>query len=87
MLWPSFAQSLRSAYFLVDAVATPDKLLNLEEIPARRVDMIELDEQANLYQALLNMNHAQVDAAYIANVQKSELGIITRERIDNYYKL
>lgn len=75
------------AHFLVELSTTADKLLNLEEIPARRLDMIELDQQTNLYQALLNMNHAQVDAAYISSTQSSVLGIITRAQIDNYYKL
>jgi chloride channel protein, CIC family len=75
------------AHFLIEASTTPDKLFNLEEIPARRLDMIELDEQTNLYQALLNMNCAQVDAAYISDSQGNKLGILTREQIDNYYKL
>ncbi|MES2823331.1 MAG: chloride channel protein [Pseudomonadota bacterium] len=75
------------AHFLIEASTTPDKLLNLEEIPARRLDMIELEEQTNLYQALLNMNSAQVDAAYICDPLGNEIGIITREQIDNYYKL
>lgn len=73
--------------FSVEDKLTPDTLLDLLAIPARRLDMIELDDQINLYQALLNMNLAQVDAAFILSTHKPGLGILTRERIDNYYKL
>jgi hypothetical protein len=69
------------------AAATPaDTLLDLLAIPARRLNMIELEDHTNLYQALLNMNHAQVDAAFINSSRSSSLGVITRERIDNFYK-
>ena len=63
------------------------RLLNLMTIPARRLDMIKLDDRTNLYQALLSMNQAQVDAAYVAIARKPGFGIITRERLDNYYTL
>lgn len=66
---------------------TPDTLIDLLTIAARRLNMIELDDKTNLYQALLTMNHAKVDAAFIRSTQKSGLGILTRERIDNYYRL
>jgi H+/Cl- antiporter ClcA len=75
------------ALYLSDNPATPDTLLNLLTIPARRLDMIELDGRTNLYQALLTMNQAQVDAAYVALSGRPGLGIITRTRLDNYYKL
>lgn len=75
------------ALYLSDNPATPDTLLNLMTIPARRLDMIKLDDRTNLYQALLSMNQAQVDAAYVAIAGKPGFGIITRERLDNYYTL
>jgi hypothetical protein len=75
------------ALYLSENPATPDTLLDLLTIPARRLDMIELDDRTNLYQALLSMNQAQVDAAYVPITSKPGLGIITRTRLDNYYKL
>ncbi len=75
------------ANYLSDNEIAADTLLDLLAIPARRLNMIELEDHTNLYQALLNMNQAQVDAAFIRNSQTSNLGILTRERIDNFYKL
>jgi chloride channel protein, CIC family len=74
------------ANYLNDNSHALDTLIDLLAIPARRLDMIELDDKTNLYQALLNMNHAQVDAAFI-NSSRTPLGVLTRERLDNYYKL
>lgn len=75
------------ANYLNDNASPPDTLLDLLAIPARRLDMIELDDQANLFQALSSINHAQVDAAFIRRSHNSGLGIITRERIDNFYTI
>lgn len=75
------------ANYLNDNKNPADTLLDLLAIPARRLDMIELDEQTNLYQALVNMNQARVDAAFIKRSHKPDPGILTRERIDNFYKL
>lgn len=75
------------ANYLNDNTNPPDTLLDLLAIPARRLDMIELDDQANLFQVLSSMNHAQVDAAFIKSSHASSMGIITRERIDNFYTL
>jgi hypothetical protein len=74
------------ADYLNDNKNTADTLLDLLTIPARRLNMIELEDHTNLYQALLSMNHAQVDAAFIKSSQASGLGVITREHIDNFYK-
>jgi len=75
------------ANYLNDNTNSPDTLLDLLAIPARRLDMIELDDQANLFQVLSSMNHAQVDAAFIKSSHASSMGIITRERIDNFYTI
>ena len=75
------------ANYIHDNKIAADTLLDLLAIPARRLDMIELDDHINLYQALFNMNHAQVDAAFIKSSHKPGLGVLTREHIDNYYKL
>ncbi len=75
------------ANYLNDNANPPDTLLDLLAIPARRLDMIELDDQTNLYQALASMNHAQVDAAFIKGAHKPGVGILTRERINNFYTI
>lgn len=75
------------ANYLNDNEISADTLLDLLAIPARRLDMIELEDHTNLHQALVSMNHAQVDAAFIKSSQSSGLGVLTRERIDNFYKL
>lgn len=75
------------ANYLNDNNEPADTLLDLMAIPARRLDAIALDDHSNLYQAVLYMNQAQVDAAIIHSSHKSGLGVLTRERIDNYYKL
>jgi H+/Cl- antiporter ClcA len=62
-----------------------DAFINLLTIPAQRLDLIELSEDTTLYQAITSMNEARVDAAYIPNSRR--LGIITREQIDNFYKI
>jgi CIC family chloride channel protein len=75
------------ANYLNENEIVTDTLLDLLAIPARRLDMIELEDHTNLYQALLDMNYAQVDAAFINSSQASGLGVMTREQIDNFYKL
>lgn len=75
------------AKYLHDNKLAADTLLDLLDIPARRLDMIELDDQSNLYHALHSMNHAQVDAAFINSSQALGFGVLTRERINNYYQL
>ncbi len=75
------------ANYLNDNEISADTLLDLLAIPVRRLRMIELEDHTNLYQALLNMNLAQVDAAFINSSQTSSRGVITREHIDNFYKL
>lgn len=75
------------ANYLSDNQIAADTLLDLLAIPARRLNTIELEDHTNLYQTLLSMNHAQVDVAFIRGSQSSGVGVLTRERIDNFYKL
>lgn len=75
------------ANYLNDNEISTDTLLDLLAIPARRLNMIELEDHTNLYQALINMNNAQVDAAFINTSPSSGLGVITRESINNFYKI
>jgi len=75
------------ANYLGDNEFAADTLLDLLAIPARRVNAVELEDHTNLYQALITMNHAQVDAAFIQNSRHAGAGVLTRERIDNFYTL
>lgn len=63
--------------------------INLLEIPARRYDLARIPADANLYEALALMNHQQVDALWVESIDNAHqpLGIISREKIDNYYRL
>jgi len=66
-------------------IKSVDDPIDLLSIAATRLDVIELDADTTLYQAITSMNEAQVDAAYVPNSRR--LGIITREAINNYYKI
>jgi H+/Cl- antiporter ClcA len=85
LLQPVDLASYLSDNYPSDNELAADTLLDLLAIPARRVNAIELEDHTNLYQALLTMNRAQVDVAFIKNSQFSGAGVITRERIDNFY--
>ena len=66
-----------------------DQLINLNEIPARRYDLTRISADANLYEALQLMNHHQVDALWVESLTDNHqpLGIISRAKIDNYYRI
>lgn len=87
LLHPTDLANYLSDNYLSDNELAADTLLDLLAIPARRVDAIELEDHTNLYQALLTMNHAQVDVAFIKSSQFSGAGVLTRERIDNFYTI
>jgi chloride channel protein, CIC family len=61
--------------------------INLLEIPGRRLDIIPLANDSTLFEALNTLQTAQVEAGYITNSQDQIAGIITREKINNYYRL
>jgi chloride channel protein, CIC family len=63
--------------------------INLHEIPARRYDLARIPADANLYEALQLMNHHQVDALWVESLTDDHqpLGIISRNKIDNYYRI
>lgn len=63
--------------------------INLNEIPARRYDLARISADANLYEALQMMNHHQLDALWVESLtdQHQPLGIISRTKIDNYYRI
>lgn len=63
--------------------------INLLEIPARRYDLARIPADANLYEALELMNRQQVDALWVESTDNTHqpLGIISREKFDNYYRI
>ncbi|MEN0039638.1 MAG: chloride channel protein [Cellvibrio sp.] len=67
---------------------TPD-IINLHEIPARRYDLVRIAADANLFEALELMNQHNVDALWVESLTDSSqpLGIISRAKIDGYYRL
>lgn len=66
-----------------------DQSVNLMEIPARRYDLARIQADANLYEALQLMNHHQVDVLWVESLadQQQPLGIISRNKIDDYYRI
>jgi CBS domain-containing protein len=63
--------------------------INLQEIPARRYDLARIPADANLYEALELMNRRQVDVLWVESLTDDHqpLGIISREKIDSYYRI
>lgn len=63
--------------------------INLQEIPARRYDLARISADANLFEALQLMNHLQIDALWVDSLSDSHqpLGIISRSKIDDYYRI
>lgn len=63
--------------------------INLHEIPARRYDLARIPADANLFEALELMNRQQVDVLWVESLTDDHqpLGIISREKIDNYYRI
>lgn len=65
------------------------EIISLDDIPARRYDFARLNASADLYEALQAMNKAQVDLLWVETTDNTEtpLGIISRDKIDNYYQV
>ncbi len=63
--------------------------IDLHEIPARRYDLTRIAADANLYEALELMNRQQVDVLWVESLTNDHqpLGIISREKIDRYYRI
>lgn len=65
------------------------KEINLQDIPARRYDLARIPADANLYEALALMNLQQVDALWVEALDDKHrpLGIISRDKINNFYRV
>jgi hypothetical protein len=74
-----------------------DPPIDLLEIPAKRMQMTPISLEANLFEAISAMNRAQVDALCVIKTldelpDTTQLlagikGIITREKIETYYRV
>lgn len=67
----------------------PADTINLLEIPARRYELLPIAADANLFEALSLMNQQQLDALWVASPHNptQPLGIVSRVRIDNHYRI
>lgn len=76
------------SYLQQEEIATDDNI-NLQEIPARRYDLARIAADANLFEALDLMNRQQIDALWVESLTDSHqpLGIISRAKIDDYYRI
>jgi len=77
-----------NSYLQQEEIAMDDNI-NLQEIPARRYDLARIAADANLFEALDLMNRLQIDALWVESLSDSHqpLGIISRTKIDEYYRL
>ena len=75
--------------YLQQAEISGDDIINLLEIPARRYDLARIAADANLFEALDLMNRQQIDALWVESLSDSHqpLGIISRAKIDDYYRI
>lgn len=76
-----------AAFLAQQKDAEPTTIINLMDIPARRLDIIPLADDSTLFEALQTLEAAQVEAGFITTSQAQVAGIITREKINNYYRL
>lgn len=83
-----------------DEAGTDAPQLDLLELPARRLQLAAISIEANLFEALQIMKAAQADALYVtsANIHGDEVkplshvkghvkGIVTRDQLENYYRI
>ncbi|MGD8174719.1 chloride channel protein [Marinimicrobium sp. ARAG 43.8] len=61
--------------------------LDLLDMPARRLEMVEISPNANLYEALQTLNKAQVDALFVRAPGGGIAGLVARDQIESYYRL
>ncbi len=78
-----------------DEADEDSRLLDLLEIPARRLQLAAVGIEANLYEALQTLKGAQADAIYVtsADIHTEDVkqarrvkGIVTRDQLENYYR-
>ncbi|WP_238582290.1 chloride channel protein [Cellvibrio sp. OA-2007] len=76
-----------AAFLAQQGEAGASDTINLLEIPARRLDIIPLADDSTLFEALQALEAAKVEAGYITTSQAQVAGIITRDKINNYYRI
>lgn len=88
LILDNLQQLLAAQDLAAELTREPDKEnISLLDIAGRRLDMIQLPPDSTLFEAQAMMKHAQVEAGYVINHLEHIIGIITLEKINNYYKL
>lgn len=67
-------------------IKLPHGVVDLLDNTILRLNVITLNHTTTLYNAIIEMNDAHVDAAII-HLSNQKLGVLTREQIESYYKL
>lgn len=76
-----------AAFLAQQGNTEPTAMLNLLDIPAQRLDIIPLADDSTLFDALRALEAANVEAGFISTARAQVVGVITREKINNYYRL
>ena len=76
-----------AAFLAQQGEATTTELINLLEIPGRRLDIIPLADDSTLFEAIQTLDAANAEAGYITTSQAQVVGVITRDKINNYYRI
>lgn len=76
-----------AAFLAQQGEAATTELINLLEIPGRRLDIIPLADDSTLFEAIQTLDAAKAEAGYITTSQAQVAGIITRDKINNYYRI
>lgn len=70
-----------------EAQTGAEETIDLLGIPARRLEMVAINPNANLYEAWLTLNRHQVDALYVSAPGGGIAGLVTRDQLESYYRL
>ncbi len=65
----------------------PEESLDLLAIPAKRLEMVAISPNANLYEAWQTLNQSQVDALYIPAPGGGVAGLVTRDQLESYSRI
>jgi H+/Cl- antiporter ClcA len=66
-----------------------DQVVRLDDIPARRLSLGNIEDRANLYEAQLELSHDRSEALCVVKHSNTSkiLGILTNDTINNYYRI
>lgn len=66
-------------------IVVDQELIDLQRMPAQRVDIVPLSQRSTVYDALMLMNSKDVDLLCIFDHKNLLIGILTRSQIESYY--